>query len=614
MESKPRIKLLFIGNWNINPEDWGAVQVLDLNHALQISQKYIIEAISVTTAIALEKKFQILVSEQSDELSQLPILVRSIREIPISTLIELKNKYHIFLFCFEDELYDSFLVELLEKSSEIKQKKDFANLVKEQSLQYEKTQQELEIAVEKRTKSLNDSRAKLLATNIKIELLRKALIHINQSTQIIEIEKSLNELLAQELNLVWIKIIPFPHDQLFRNQVIDQLNYNFLDISLNGDHQNYGSIFFLKAKENRFSSIESNFLNKLTETLLITLNRIKKFNELETIREQWQLTFKSMKDQIFIIDENYNIVQSNSTHDSQGKKCYEILFNKHQPCSNCLRGVDFELNHDDLFYEVSSKKINTQHPVSSIVYVNFYKDTTQTNLLKNQIIESSNLAELGTIGSSIAHELNNPLGGMLSFTQLIKMDLPPQDKHYEDILEIEAGILRCKDIIDNLLGFTRSTSIEIKSKFTLSEAVDRAIKIIALKTKSMGIQIEVNLKFNISITGQLNLISQALKNILQNSADSLADSMKDRKIIITDFCEEKEWGLSICDNGKGMSQEVLKRALSPLFTTKTKGQHMGLGLPLSQQIIQDHSGKLLIISRLDQGTEAKISFSRPVLI
>src|SRR5690606_2311847 len=123
------------------------------------------------------------------------------------------------------------------------------------------------------------------------------------------------------------------------------------------------------------------------------------------------------------------------------------------------------------------------------VFVNLYHDITKQLKMERQIMESTKLAELGTIGSSIAHELNNPLGGILSFTQLIKMDMSPDHPLYPDIVEMEAGVQRCKEIVQNLLGFTRNPNIDQEDDINLWEVMQRALKIVELQTKSLGVEV-----------------------------------------------------------------------------------------------------------------------------
>ena len=122
-------------------------------------------------------------------------------------------------------------------------------------------------------------------------------------------------------------------------------------------------------------------------------------------------------------------------------KCYKALFNRNKPCENCKLGNEFfwaDQKHENIItitYKVSSQTIEFDL-YNKNLFVNIYNDVSEQQRIERIILESAKMAELGTIGSSIAHELNNPLGGMLSFIQLIRMDLKGDEHYHEDIIQM----------------------------------------------------------------------------------------------------------------------------------------------------------------------------------
>ncbi len=225
------------------------------------------------------------------------------------------------------------------------------------------------------------------------------------------------------------------------------------------------------------------------------------------------------------------------------------------------------------------------------------------------------MAELGTIGSSIAHDINNPLGGMLNFLQLIKMDLKPDDAIRPDILEMEAAGHRCKEIVENLLSFTRRQEAPLEEPIDITQVVEQALKIIELQSRSLGIQVEVQTPTSgqAKILGHFNLLSQALSHVLQNAYEAVAERMSQTpgykghvKVEIDGHA--KGLTLTISDNGVGISPEHQNKILNPLFTTKSTSRNPGLGLTLAYKILNDHGGQLEIISQPNVGTKVKISF------
>jgi two-component system NtrC family sensor kinase len=239
------------------------------------------------------------------------------------------------------------------------------------------------------------------------------------------------------------------------------------------------------------------------------------------------------------------------------------------------------------------------------------------------------MAELGTIGSSIAHELNNPLGGMLSFLQLIKMDLDsirselgkPAEPWIEDIIEMEKGARRCRDIVQSLLGFTRKSAHDAVENIDLREVVEQALKITELQTRSMGITVVQELpQTAIETRGQFNALAQALRNFLQNAQEAIAERQRttsqdktpgEIKISLRnkfDSARKNMWfEIEICDNGVGFDPAIGDQIYDPMYTTKNPNSNPGLGLTVAQQIIRDHGGHLEISSTKGSGTSAKIS-------
>ncbi|NCN40795.1 HAMP domain-containing histidine kinase, partial [bacterium] len=242
---------------------------------------------------------------------------------------------------------------------------------------------------------------------------------------------------------------------------------------------------------------------------------------------------------------------------------------------------------------------------------------TEEMKLERQIREKSKLVELGTIGSSIAHELNNPLAGMLSYLQLLLMDEPKGTEFYKDLKEMESATLRCRDIVLSLLGFSRKQSLENQSLVPLYELVQKSVQLMELKSRFRKVSIEIeNRAEGASILGDQNSLMQGLTHILANSIEALEERLEKEenfmaKIKISIQKKEKKYLIEIRDNGPGISEKNLSQVINPLFTTKTSTDHAGLGLTVAYSIFSEHHGSLELESLLGQGVAAIISFPRP---
>lgn len=232
------------------------------------------------------------------------------------------------------------------------------------------------------------------------------------------------------------------------------------------------------------------------------------------------------------------------------------------------------------------------------------KDKILKESAEKQILQSEKLASLGRLASGIAHEINNPLTGVLTYSSLLLEDLEGT-KYVGDLHVIINETMRCRNIVKGILDFAR----ESKSQKTMSN-INRII------TDSLMI-LEKHVEFhNISITKRLSIqipdmlldVNQ-MKSVINNLAVNAADAMPSggELVISTDFdYDENQIVISFKDTGIGISKENLTRVFDPFFTTKDTGRGTGLGLAVTYGIIKRHRGTINITSMVGVGTEITI--------
>ena len=384
-------------------------------------------------------------------------------------------------------------------------------------------------------------------------------------------------------------------------------------------------MLFQPIETKTFNREEKKFFSQVAEAVSLAIEKSYQAQKSQELKRQWEATFDAISDPVCLTDSQFNILRVNkgfrndmqmpSEQEILGRKCYSILFGRQSPCPGCQRGQPFQLKsireQSNEVYQVYSNVLIDNQGMS---YFQMYRDITQSLNLERQVIESAKMAELGTISSSIAHELNNPIGGMLNFLQLMKMDLSGEESYYDDIAEIEAGTQKCRSIVQNLLGFSRRSSENSIEKINLIEVLDQAIKITELKTRSIGIQIEPDFPTNeIFIAGRFNLLAHAFRNILQNSQESIIDKRNQEKNyrgLISVIAREStgQIVIEISDDGLGLEEENLDKIFDPLYTTKDPDTNSGLGLTLAQQIVQEHEGEIKVTINKDKKISLKIIF------
>ena len=479
--------------------------------------------------------------------------------------------------------------EAVERSQWIHQNEQLQILVRDQFDKLKNLSQELEDRVQKRQKYLEESRRKNLIAQFRWQTLRRATEIIHESSTIGQMEEKLTEVLQETLNLVQVRLLLHQQSSMAQPPKGTDIFATHRVRLFQDQDIHIGFAVFFRDQQLPYSADEKDFLQKISEAISLAIRRLNQLEITRTLREQWQATFNAVHNPIALITEQFDVVQTNSAflsripnRSTQGKKCYALLFDRESPCLNCHIGKSFRVDFSkpkNETWEVSSQVLNLGLETDQKVYLNQYQEISEKLRLEARLVQAAKLAELGIIGSSIAHELNNPLGGILSFVQMMRMDLKDGDPIKPDILEMEAGVLRCRDIVQNLLGFTRSPLLDTQISLDLREPLQTALSLIELQTRSQGIAVRSHIPDRVlKIQGNSNLLSQAFTNVLQNALESVKNlSSKSSALIEINVHDVESWyEIQILDNGPGQE-------LTPSLT-----------IPLAQQILIDHQSELEI--------------------
>lgn len=214
------------------------------------------------------------------------------------------------------------------------------------------------------------------------------------------------------------------------------------------------------------------------------------------------------------------------------------------------------------------------------------------------------LATIGHLAAGVAHELNEPLGGILGFAQLLAKTprLPPQARR--DAAKIEAAALHARKIIRQLMTFARQTSPR-DTRLNVNRLILDSADIWLPRCESAGVQVEYALdEFLPEILADDGQLRQVVTNLIVNAVQAMPDGGALR-IATT---REGDWlQLSIADTGCGIAPEALPRIFDPFFTTKDVDQGTGLGLSVVHGIVAGHQGRIAIQSEPGRGTRVIVS-------
>ncbi len=220
---------------------------------------------------------------------------------------------------------------------------------------------------------------------------------------------------------------------------------------------------------------------------------------------------------------------------------------------------------------------------------------------QKQLSESEKLASVGRLAAGVAHEINNPLVGVLTFSKLLLEDdeIPPRAK--EDLKVIADETLRCRKIIKNLLDFARETPPEI-SLVNIKEIIEKVLDIVRNQSLFQNITIEELFNPDLpAIPVDPDQIQQVIMNLVLNAAEAMPDG--GTLAISTNYGADRHFiKISIRDTGTGIAKDDIERIFDPFFTKKVRGEGTGLGLAVSYGIIQKHRGNITVTSQLGEGS------------
>jgi len=225
--------------------------------------------------------------------------------------------------------------------------------------------------------------------------------------------------------------------------------------------------------------------------------------------------------------------------------------------------------------------------------------TQELEKAQAQLIQSEKLASIGELAAGVAHEINNPLGVILGFSQVILKKLTQDDSLYKPLSSIEREGLRCKKIIQGLLDFSRR-SPPMFQPVDLNEVVEAACELIEHQITINNVRMVKGYAPRMpQIQADANQLQQVFVNLIINAYQAMPEGGELR---ITTRTVGSQVQAIFADTGQGIAPENLKHIFDPFFTTKEVGKGTGLGLSVSYGIIESHSGKIDVDSQVGVGT------------
>ncbi|MBW1850044.1 MAG: GHKL domain-containing protein [Deltaproteobacteria bacterium] len=227
----------------------------------------------------------------------------------------------------------------------------------------------------------------------------------------------------------------------------------------------------------------------------------------------------------------------------------------------------------------------------------------QAELEKTQIqlLQAEKMSSLGKLAAGVAHQLNNPLGGITLFAKLILEEYDLPDGAKEDLRRVLKDAKRCRDTVKELLEFTRQTR-HFMRPHDVNQALSRTLFLLENQALLHNIAIEKNLAASLPfVPADIQQLNHLFMNIILNAVQAMEG--KGKLIVQSYLTEDSQHAcIKISDTGPGIPADILPHIFEPFFTTKEEGEGTGLGLSLAYNIVEKHSGTIKAESRPEEGT------------
>jgi len=268
------------------------------------------------------------------------------------------------------------------------------------------------------------------------------------------------------------------------------------------------------------------------------------------------------------------------------------IYKLHLPCND---GRALRVN-----VSVAPFKVGSGERCGTIIIVD---DVTVRMGLEEQLQHSEKMASIGILAAGVAHEVNTPLTGISSYTQMLRQQIKNDDPRSALLEKIEKQTFRAAKIVNNLLNFSRSSKAEFENLDTNKVLLD-VLSLLEHQLERGRIKVRKELNDLPLVRGNENRLQQVFFNLILNARDAMP---KGGWLTLATRAEDDAVVVEVRDTGHGIKPEHVRRIYDPFFTTKGIGRGTGLGLSISFGIVQEHGGAIFVESVPGQGTTFQVA-------
>ncbi len=397
------------------------------------------------------------------------------------------------------------------------------------------------------------------------------------------------------------------------------INSRCLNIPLRCRGNVLGVMTFTGIHAEEISSELYGLLSSIGHQIGIAVESLQNMEKLLQSKDLLQSVFDGITDQVVMLDRDYRIKMVNkaytrrydvATEEVLGRRCFDVHGSGERPCPECVMEevlrtrtpVVHETRCPELhgIYQVHCyPNLDESGEVESVI--RYVKDITDQKLMEHKIQQTEKLVAMGQLAAGVAHEINNPLGVILCYVELLKRQLTELPQGRNDLGTIEKQARNCKRIVSDLLDFARSGETS-KHNASLNQTVRDVLGMVSEQFKKQGVKIELELEEIPVFKMDTNKIKQVFMNLMINSRQAM-EGRNGRMHISTRHVPEKNLAKAIFwDNGEGIPEYMRDKIFDPFFSTKRTGEGTGLGLSVSYGIIREHGGDISVESKPGEWT------------
>lgn len=346
---------------------------------------------------------------------------------------------------------------------------------------------------------------------------------------------------------------------------------------------------------------------------------------LRKAEQDWRNSFNSIDDIMLIVNRDFTIERINESglaflkkapDEAAGQKCFRLFHITDKPCEGCpcrrsfrngkvALAEHYEEEHGRTVALKSAPILNGSGKPEKCVCL--MRDITREvrarekeKQLQQELNMAGRLASIGEVAAGIAHEINNPLTGVIGFAQLLANQEIPEEMR-EAVEVIEQGAMRTAGVVQKLLTFARRSKSK-REYADINAAIRSTVDIRAYEMRTNNIELVLDLAADLPRTmANFGHLQQVFLNLIVNAEQAIGAAGHPGRLVIKSEQHNGCIKVTVADNGVGIQKEHLGKLFDPFFTTKADNGGTGLGLSISYGIIKEHSGNIRVRSALSHG-------------